>query len=192
MSDPRLDRLTRLLVGHAVRFGKPDEFLLASGKRSDVYVDGRLFTLSAEGAALAAELLWERIGPRTPDAVGGMTLGADPIVGALLAHVGARGGSLAGFLVRKEPKSHGTKKSVEGPRPAGDRPRVVVLDDTMTTGGSTVKALRLVREEWGADVVGAYAIVDREAGAAEAFAAEGVPFEALVTLRELRAVAAAC
>ena len=183
MSDQRYERLKELLKRDAVRFG---DFELASGKRSDVYVDGRLFTLSSDGAALAAELLWEKIEPLGVQAIGGMTLGADPIVGAILAHAGRLGHSMAGYLVRKEPKGHGMKRCVEGPRPEGERPRVAILDDTMTTGGSTVKALRRVREEWNAEVVAAFAIVDREQGAREAFEAEGATFEALVTLDQLR------
>lgn len=183
MPDPRIERLKSLLKERAVQFG---EFRLSSGKTSDVYVDGRLFTLSASGAALVAELFWERIAPLEPDAVGGMSLGADPIVGAVLAHAGRLGVPLAGFLVRKEPKGHGTKRTVEGPRPERGTPRVVVLEDTATTGGSSLKAVRRVREEWGAEVVAAFVIVDREEGAAEASAAEGVPFHALVTLDDLR------
>jgi orotate phosphoribosyltransferase len=183
MADERYARLKELLKRRAVQFG---DFELASGKRSDVYVDGRLFTLSSDGAALAAELLWEKIEPLGVEAIGGMTLGADPIVGAILAHAGRLGHRMAGYLVRKEPKGHGTKKSVEGPRPEGERPRVAILDDTMTTGGSTVKALRRVREEWNAEVVAAFAIVDREQGARAAFEAEGVAFEALLTLDQLR------
>jgi orotate phosphoribosyltransferase len=181
--DERYERLKVLLRQRAVRFG---DFELASGKRSDVYVDGRLFTLSAEGAALAAELLWERIAPLSPDAVGGMTLGADPIVGALLHHVGRQGLALAGFLVRKEPKGHGTKRSVEGPRPDKERPRVVLVEDTFTTGGSTLRAVGRVREEWGADVIGVFGIVDREEGAAETYARENIPFDALLRLADLR------
>jgi orotate phosphoribosyltransferase len=183
MPDDRYERLKALLKERAVRFG---DFTLSSGKKSDVYVDGRLFTLSAEGAALGAELLWERIAPLSPDAVGGMTMGADPIVGALLHHAGARGIPLAGFLVRKEPKGHGTKKSVEGPRPDVERPRVVLVEDTFTTGGSTLKAVARVREEWNAEVVGVFGIVDRAEGAADAYAAEGLHFETLVSLPELR------
>ena len=181
--DERYQRLTTLLRQRAVQFG---DFVLASGQRSDVYVDGRLFTLSSEGAALAAELLWERIVPLRPDAVGGMTLGADPIVGAILAHAGKLGVPLAGFLVRKEPKGHGTKRCVEGPRPDKERPRVVVVDDTFTTGGSSLKAVARIREEWNAEVVAAFAVVDRGAGAAAAFVAEGIAFGALATLAELR------
>jgi orotate phosphoribosyltransferase len=181
--DPRLQRLKALLKERAVRFG---DFTLTSGAKSDVYVDGRLFTLSAEGAALLAELLWERIAPLSPDAVGGMTLGADPMVGAILHHAGKLGVPLAGFLVRKEAKGHGAKRSVEGPRPDKPRPRVVVVEDTFTTGGSCLKAVARVREEWNAEVLGVFGIVDREAGAAEAFGAEGLAFHALVRLSELR------
>ena len=183
MNDPRLARLKELLVRRAVQFG---DFELASGARSDVYVDGRLFSLSSQGAALGGELLWELIEPFAPDAVGGMTLGADPVVGAILAHVGKLGGELAGFLVRKEAKGHGTKKAVEGPRPDKRQPRVVVVDDTFTTGGSTMKAVQQVRAEWNAEVVAALCIVDREAGAAELFGAEGIECRSLVTLADLR------
>jgi orotate phosphoribosyltransferase len=183
VSDPRYERLKTLLRERAVQFG---DFALAGGGRTDVYVDGRLFTLSAEGAALGAELLWEKIAPLEPDAVGGMTLGADPIVGALLYHAGTQGVSLAGFLVRKEPKGHGTRKSVEGPRPVTERPRVVLVEDTFTTGGSTLEAVRRVREEWGAEVVGVFGIVDREAGAAQACAKEGLRFDTLLKLSQLR------
>ena len=115
-----------------------------------------------------------------------MTLGADPIVGALLHHVGRLGLPLAGFLVRKEPKGHGTKRSVEGPRPEKEHPRVVLVEDTFTTGGSTLKAVHRVREEWGARVVGVFGIVDRGEGAADAYAAEGIPFDTLLRLADLR------
>lgn len=163
------------------------DFTLSSGAKSDVYVDGRLFTLSAEGAALLAELLWERIAPLKPDAVGGMTMGADPMVGAILHHAGKLGVPLAGFLVRKEPKGHGTKRSVEGPRPDRPRPRVVIVEDTFSTGGSSLKAVARVREEWNAEVLGVFGLVDRESGAAEAFAREGIAFQCLLRLKDLRA-----
>jgi len=181
--DLRLERLKALLKERAVQFG---DFTLSSGAKSDVYVDGRLFTLSAEGAALLAELLWEKIAPLKPDAVGGMTLGADPMVGAILHHAGKLGIPLAGFLVRKEPKGHGTKRSVEGPRPGKPKPRVVIVEDTFSTGGSSLKAVARVREEWNAEVVGVFGLVDRESGAAQALAREGVPFHALLRLADLR------
>ncbi len=183
MPDPRIERLKELLERDAVKFG---EFTLASGKKSDVYVDGRLFTLSSDGAALVAELLWERMAPMKPDAIGGMTLGADPIVGATIAHAGRVGDAVAGFLVRKEPKGHGTKKCVEGPRPDVERPRVLIVEDTATTGGSSLQAARRVQEEWNAEVIGAFVIVDRVEGAAGAYAAAGIEFHALLTLDDLR------
>jgi len=179
----RLERLKQLLLLRAVKFG---EFTLASGAKSDVYVDGRLFTLSAEGAALGAELLWEQIAPLKPQAVGGMTLGADPIVGALVHLAGTTGVAMDGFLVRKEPKGHGAKRAVEGPRPEGERPRVVLVEDTTTTGGSTLKAVARVREEWNAEVVGVFCIVDREEGAVERYAAEGLTLTPLLRLSDLR------
>jgi orotate phosphoribosyltransferase len=181
MSRERLKALLKELG--AVQFG---EFQLARGGTSDVYVDGRLLTLHAEGAAVATPLLWDLIREHRPHAVGGMTLGADPIVGALLHHAGALGEPLHGFLVRKQPKGHGTKKRVEGPRPGAARPRVVVLDDTMTTGGSTLEAARCVQEEWNAEVVFACCIVGRDAGARELFAKESIPYDDLIGLDELR------
>ena len=105
-----IERLKELLLQRAVQFG---EFTLASGRTSDVYVDGRLLTLSPEGSAVSAELLYEKIAELKPDAVGGMTMGADPIVGALVHLAGQQGNPMSGFLVRKEPKGHGTKRSVE-------------------------------------------------------------------------------
>ena len=179
----RLKRLNELLLLRAVQFG---EFTLASGATSDVYVDGRLLTLSPEGSAISAELLYEKIAELEPDAVGGMTMGADPIVGALVHLAGQKGNPMSGFLVRKEPKGHGTKKSVEGPRPDVARPRVVLVEDTMTTGGSTLKAVHRVREEWNAEVIGVFCIVDREQGAVELYAAEGLTLTPLVRLSELR------
>ena len=177
------NELKTLLLERAVQFG---DFTLASGAKSDVYVDGRLFTLSPKGNALVSKLLWERIQPLNVHAIGGMTMGADPIVGGLIHLAGTEGSDVSGFLVRKEPKGHGTKRSVEGPRPDVESPRVVLVEDTTTTGGSTIKACHRVREEWNAEVVAVFTIVDREAGAEEAYAAEGIPFHALTTLAELR------
>jgi len=179
----RLKRLCKLLLERAVQFG---EFTLSSGAKSDVYVDGRLLTLSPVGSALVAELLWEKIAPLDLDAVGGMTMGADPIVGALVHLAGTKDARLSGFLVRKEPKGHGTRRSVEGPRPEVDRPRVALVEDTTTTGGSTLKAVDRVRKEWGAEVVAVFCIVDREEGAVERYEAEGLALTPLVRLSDLR------
>jgi orotate phosphoribosyltransferase len=116
-------------------------------------------------------------------AVGGLTLGADPIVGATLAAAGAAGRTgLRGFLVRKEPKGHGTGQLVEGPLSPGET--VAVVDDVATTGGSSLKAVEAA-EALGCEVALVIAVLDRLEGAAEAFAARGLAFQALVTIRDL-------
>ena len=115
------------------------DFTLASGKKSDLYFDGRLVTLSAEGLSLLAEAVLEMIAGKNIAAVGGMAIGADPITGGVVATAGARGLKLSGFIVRKEAKTHGTGKQVEGPRPPAGA-RAVLLEDVVTTGGSSLKA----------------------------------------------------
>jgi len=186
MPDERIERLKRLLRERAVRFGKPGEFKLASGGTSDIYVDGKQLTLHSEGVGLIAELLWEKMAPYRPDAIGGFVIGADPMVGAILTHAAKLRIPLNGFLVRKEAKDHGTLRTVEGPRPAAERPRVIVVDDVATTGGSALAAAARVRAEWNADVVAAFSVVDRESGAREAFQQAGITFHALIRLSELR------
>jgi orotate phosphoribosyltransferase len=175
------DRLIALLKRDALRTGT---FTLASGRTSHYYVDGRRVTLSAEGAALIGEGVLEALADR-PEvaAVGGLTLGADPIVGATLAAAGAAGRTeLRGFLVRKEPKGHGTGQLVEGPLEPGAT--VAVVDDVATTGGSSLKAVEAA-EARGCKVALVVAVLDRLEGAAEAFAARGLPFKALVNIRDL-------
>ncbi len=136
------ERLIELLQRDALRHGT---FTLASGRTSHYYVDGRKLTLSAEGAALIGAGVLELL--RTEfqvDAVGGLTMGADPIVGATLALASAAGSShLRGFLVRKEAKGHGTGKLVEGPLEPGST--VAIVDDVATTGGSSLQAVEAVR-----------------------------------------------
>ena len=174
-------QLIDLLKSRALRTG---EFTLASGQSSHYYVDGRQVTLSAAGAALigqsvVAELArFDRV-----DAIGGLTMGADPIVGATLAEAG-RGSApdLLGFLVRKAAKTHGTGQLVEGPIQAGMN--VVVVEDVTTTGGSALQAVNAV-EAAGCQVVGVLTLLDRLEGAATAFAHRGLKFHALVTIRDL-------
>lgn len=178
------DRLLALIREHSFRTG---DFLLASGKRSSFYVDLRKTSLTAEGGTLIGRLLFAELGAAgwTPDGVGGLTLGADPLVTATSMAAFASGSNLAGFLVRKAPKDHGTGKRIER---AGDLPEggsVVVLDDTVTTGGSTIDAVRAARAE-GFQVIGALCIVDRDEGGREALAAEGITLRALFTIGDLR------
>ncbi|MEW4569113.1 orotate phosphoribosyltransferase [Tautonia sp. JC769] len=175
------DRLIALLKRDALKLG---QFTLASGRSSHYYVDGRRVSLSAEGAAIVgAGMLALLAEIPEVEAVGGLTMGADPIVGATLAAAGM--GSipqLKGFLVRKEAKGHGTGNLVEGPLEPGST--VAILDDVATTGGSSLKAVEAVRA-MGCSVARVLVMLDRLEGAADAFARAGVEFRALLTIRDL-------
>jgi orotate phosphoribosyltransferase len=171
--------LTELLRRDALQFG---DFVLASGKRSSFYIDCRNVTLSAEGAAVVGQAILDLLEGEEFDAVGGMTLGADPILAAVLTIAGLRGQTLRGFIVRKEAKGHGTGKLIEGPLRTGDR--VVIVEDVSTTGGSALKAVDAVLAA-GAKVVRVVTLLDRQSGAREAFEARGVPFSALATASDL-------
>lgn len=173
-------RLVALLREKSVKTG---QFRLASGKSSDFYVDARQTTLHAEGSWLVARLLLERLRPEV-QAVGGMTLGADPIACATSALSFEAGRPIHAFLIRKEPKGHGTASQVEG---TGNLPRgtpVAIVEDTTTTGGSLIRAARIA-EEAGLRVVQCLTVVDRQEGAAEAVAQAGWQLEALTTRTEL-------
>ena len=174
-------RLVELLKRDALRTGT---FTLASGRQSHYYVDGRTVTLSAEGAEAVAHGVLDILA-RHPEitAVGGLTMGADPIVGATLALAASRGRpDLRGFLVRKEAKTHGTGKLVEGPLEHGQT--VAILDDVATTGGSSLQAVAAVKA-FGAHVGCVIVMLDRLEGAAESFANQSLPFFALTTIRDL-------
>lgn len=178
---PLKDRLIKLLQDRALRTG---QFTLASGKPSHYYVDGRKVTLAADGARLVAEAVLDRLDRLgAVAAVGGLTMGADPIVGATLALAGeGRRPDLLGFLVRKAAKAHGTGQLVEGPVAAGMG--VVIVEDVTTTGGSALQAVDAV-EALGCRVVGVVSMLDRLEGAGAAFAARGLDFHPLVTIRDL-------
>jgi orotate phosphoribosyltransferase len=181
MPDDR-SRLLAILQDRSVRFGT---FTLASGRQSDFYVDGRQTTLHAEGAMLVARQILERLSPEV-QGVGGMSVGADPIAGAVAAISAVQGKSIHGFIVRKEPKGHGTKNHVEGRRNLPDGSKVCVVEDTTTTGGSLIQAAQRCTDE-GLVVVQTLTIVDREEGAAEALANAGYALEALFTRTQLAA-----
>jgi orotate phosphoribosyltransferase len=175
------NRLIALLKRDALRTGT---FTLASGRTSHYYVDGRTVTLSAEWAAEVGAGVLDLLSdlPQV-DAIGGLTMGADPIVGATLAVAGlSQRSGLLGFLVRKEAKGHGTGKLVEGPLKSGMS--VVIVDDVATTGGSSLQAVAAV-EAMDCRVARVIVVLDRLEGAAEAFAAKGVDFRAMVTIRDL-------
>ncbi len=174
-------QLVALLKREALRTGK---FTLASGRSSHYYIDGRKVTLSAEGASLIGRGMLDLLAPY-PDvtSLGGLTMGADPIVGATLAMATAHGQErLKGFLVRKEAKAHGTASLIEGPLEAGST--VAIVNDVATTGGSSLRAIEAV-ESLGCKVAVVAVILDRLEGAAEAFAARGYAFRTLLTIRDL-------
>ena len=174
------ERLRELVIERALR--TEGEFTLASGQRSPFYVDGKQISLSPEGMYLFAELILDRVPPEA-EAIGGLTLGADPIVGAVVALSHLRGRPLIGFIVRKEPKAHGTRRSIEGPLPEGAR--VVIVEDVITTAGSALKAMDRVVEEAGASVVKVIALVDRQEGGRENLAARGAALDAIFTRQDL-------
>jgi orotate phosphoribosyltransferase len=160
------------------------EFVLASGRRSSFYIDARRTTMSGEGLALVGALGVDRLTARGwgPRAVGGLTLGADPVAYAIAAAAQARGISLDAFTVRKAPKNHGTGKRVEGCLTPGAP--VVVVEDVMTTGHSAAEAIRAVESE-GGRVLGVLTVVDREEGGRASLERAGYQVEALVTATEL-------
>lgn len=171
--------LIQLIRQHALKLG---EFTLASGKTANFYLDCRKLTLTGEGANVIAAGMLELIKDDLPDAVGGMAIGADPITAAIVTCAWQQNLQLRGFIVRKEPKEHGTGQQVEGPVVSGDR--VVIVEDVVTTGGSSVRAIEYARE-FGLTVEKVLAVVDRQQGAEENFRSIGVELHSLVGLDEL-------
>ncbi len=176
------ERLRALLCREAVTVGKP--IRLKSGKMSDFYVDCRVVSTHPEGAFLIAELILELIEEEDVAAVGGPTLGADPIVGAVCYASYCHNRPLDGFIVRKEAKEHGKGKAIEGRLPQGGR--VVVVEDVITSGGSVLAAVKKV-EDAGAEVAEIIAVVDRQEGGREEIEKAGYPFTAIFTRKELEA-----
>jgi orotate phosphoribosyltransferase len=171
-------RLLELFRERALKFG---DFTLASGKKAKYYLDGKQITLHSEGLRLVSEGLLELLEGVDFVAFGGMSIGADPIVGGVLTVAAEQGRDLAGFLVRKESKGHGTNKFVEGPVAPGMK--VVIVDDVVTTGGSALLSVDRI-EEFGCKVVQVVAIIDRMEGGAANFAARGLPLKSLLTIED--------
>ena len=177
--NPRAAQI-RHLLDHAVRTDGP--FTLRSGATSDWYIDARQTTFSGSGARAVGAAVLEVV-PDDVDAVGGMTMGADPIAFATAIAAARAGRSLVSFSVRKEAKDHGTGGRLVGPVGAGDR--VIVLEDTTSTGGALAEAIEVLRSE-GVEVAGAISLVDRSEGATAALiGALGVPYRALVLPADL-------
>jgi len=178
---PVIRELIDLIETRALKRGT---FRLASGREASFYLDAKQVVLEARGSMLVGRAILERLqglGP-LPAAVGGMSIGADPITSAVVTMAGVANLPLKGFLVRKEPKDHGTKRYVEGPVAPGDR--VVIVEDVVTTAGSSLVAIdRAI--EFGLVVERVVVVIDRLAGGREALAARGIPLESHVTIRDL-------
>ncbi len=173
------DALIALIRRKALKFG---DFTLASGKKATYYLDCKQVTLDPEGALLIAEGVLDLLGGgQIPKAIGGMAIGADPITAAVVTMSAVRGTPITGFMIRKEPKGHGTNQFVEGPVEPGDD--VVIVEDVVTTGGSSLAAIERA-EGFGLKVVRVLGIVDRMEGGAQTFSQRGYPFASLLTIRD--------
>lgn len=173
------NQLIALIRRKALKLGR---FKLASGRESTYYLDGKQVTLDPAGARLVAEGILDLLDPNDmPAAVGGMAIGADPITAAVVTMSAVRDTPVAGFLVRKEKKGRGTNRYVEGPVKPDDR--VVIVEDVVTTGGSSLDAIGRA-EDFGLTVVEVIAIVDRMEGGVEAFQKAGYRFSSLLTIRD--------
>ena len=171
------DELRRQITDKAVVHGK---VVLSSGREADWYVDLRRITLDADAAPLVGQVMLDTTADLEFDAVGGLTLGADPVAAAMLHAAAAQGRRLDAFVVRKEGKAHGLQRRIEGPDVAGRR--VLAVEDTSTTGASVMAAVTALREA-GADVVGVAVIVER--GAAGRVESEGLTDLAAYQLADL-------
>lgn len=173
-------QLKALVRKHALQFGN---FTLASGKQASFYLDCRKVTLHPQGANWIAagllDLIIEKSGQKLPDSVGGLAIGADPITASIVVHAGQRGLGLLGFMVRKEAKTHGTGKLVEGPVQEGMT--CVIVEDVITSGGSALKAAQSA-SEFGMKVLGIYGVIDRLEGGREAIEQAGYPLATLLTI----------
>ena len=179
------ETLLPLLATRAYRHG---EFTLASGRTSHHYVNCKPVSLSGEGLALLGALMLEQVEAEAA-AVAGLTLGADPLVSAVALRAALAGRPLDALIVRKEAKGHGTGAWLEGPLPEPGS-RITVLEDVVTTGGSSLKAVKQLREA-GYAVERVVTIVDRQEGGLEAMTAAGLELRSLFLLEEVAAVAAA-
>ncbi|MCL1906791.1 MAG: orotate phosphoribosyltransferase [Propionibacteriaceae bacterium] len=173
------DALINAVRTHGVVHGR---VTLASGREANYYVDMRRVTLDGYAAPLVGRVMRELTADWEYDCVGGLTLGADPVATAMLHCAAHSGETLDGFVVRKEAKAHGMQRQIEGPSIEGRR--VLVVEDTSTTGGSVMRAVEAVRGGGGI-VVGVAVVVDRATGAKEVIEAEGLTYRAALDLADL-------
>ena len=169
------ERLLELIKKEALRLG---DHQLSSGKKSDYYLNGKMVTLHSEGISLIAQIIFAMIKDMEVDAIGGLTVGADPIATAVSFESFKQGKAIDAFIVRKEIKKHGTQKFIEGP--LRQKSRVVIVDDVVTTGNSLVSSIQRVKEA-GCQVIAVIPLVDRMEGAREAVESENCPFTPIFT-----------
>ena len=172
-------RLIELVHKNALKFG---DFTLASGKKASYYLDCGKLTLDSEAANVIAQGILETLADDLPDCVGGMAIGADPITAAVITCAWQQKNPLKGFIVRKEAKQHGTGQQVEGPVEPGQR--AVMVEDVITTGGSSLRAIEHARD-FGLVVDRIVAIVDRGDESAAIFEKVGVNFQSLLHVSDL-------
>jgi orotate phosphoribosyltransferase len=178
-------RLIELIIDRTFKFTEKPAFKLASGKMSSYYFNCKPTTLNSEGMYLVGNLLYDLIRGRKPwkaKGVGGLTLGADPVANAIAYTSYIKGEPLESFVVRKEPKKHGTMLWVEGNVKKGDS--VVIIEDVITTGGSTIKAIDRAKK-CGLKVKGVVVLIDRQEGGKEAIESRGVQVKVLLTKEEI-------
>ncbi|NJB68044.1 orotate phosphoribosyltransferase [Desulfobaculum xiamenense] len=174
-------RLAKILLEKSYIEG---EVTLTSGKKSDYYFDCKQTALHAEGSWLIGTLFLELLKDCDIDGVGGMTLGADPLVSAVTVLSHAQGRNLPGFIVRKQPKGHGTNQYLEGMSNFRPGSRVVLLEDVVTTGGTLLKAIERVRDA-GLEIAGVLCVLDREEGGRANIENAGLELTSIFTRREL-------
>ncbi|MBA4188612.1 MAG: orotate phosphoribosyltransferase [Planctomycetaceae bacterium] len=177
------ERLLELLKKRSFKRALPGEmFTLASGEKSEYFIDGKMTAVCSEGAALIGEVLYDRTKDDRIDAIGGLQVGAVPLATAAVISYHQHGRPIEGFWAREESKDHGTRKRVEGGLQKGMR--VAVIDDVFTKGGSTLKAVEAVRD-FGCEVVFVLALVDRLRGAQELFRQNGITdYRTVFTIRD--------
>ncbi|GAB6065767.1 orotate phosphoribosyltransferase [Aquifex pyrophilus] len=176
------EKLKELIKKRSLKVADEPVFKLSSGKLSRYYIDLKRITFDPEGAYILGKVMYETLKEFNPDACGGLTLGADPIAYAVSFVSFMDSNPIKPFVVRKEPKGHGMKRQIEGLLNPGER--VAVLEDVVTTGSSALKAVKACKE-FGLEVIGVFAVVDREEGGRENIEKEGVPLYALFKVSEL-------
>ncbi len=176
------ERLLELILEKAFKFDPEPVFKLVSGRMSNYYFNCKAVTLHPEGMHLIGNIIFDMIKDLSPNGVGGLTLGADPIADAVAYTSFLKGRPIEAFVVRKTAKSHGTMQWIEGNIQSGDR--VVIVDDVITTGKSTIEAINKAKEA-GLDIVKVTALIDRQEGGRENIESAGFPVEAVITREEV-------